>query len=109
MVQSGDKQSAVGVIQQQFGRSRFARATDPQGRVIAADEQLLTLNLLRREDRHYLPAARRLHAMLANYDHSSLPSPQRLFLMEEMRALDLGRAVAFPTYEAGTAGRPFLG
>ncbi len=109
LVQSGDKQSAVGVIQQQFGRSRFARATDPQGRVIAADEQLLTLNLLRREDRRYLPAARRLHAMLANYDHSSLPSAQRLFLMEEMRALNLGSDLSqFPTYEAERLAARFL-
>jgi signal transduction histidine kinase len=109
LVQSGNKQAAVGVIQQQFGRSRLARATDRQGRVIAADEQLLTLNLLRREDRRYLPAARRLHAMLANYDHSSLPSAQRLFLMEEMRALNLGSDLSqFPTYEAERLAARFL-
>ena len=108
LLQSGDKAAAILVIQRQFAQDRFARATDLQGRLIVADEQLLILNLLPREDRHYLPAARRLHAMLADYQHWELPSTQRLFLMQEMRALGLGELSAFPTYQAETLAARFL-
>jgi signal transduction histidine kinase len=108
LLQSGDKAAAILVIQKQFSQDRFARATDLQGRIVAADEQLLVLNLLPREDRRYLPAARRLHAMLADYQHWELPSTQRLFLMQEMRALGLGELSEFSTYQAETLAARFL-
>jgi len=109
LVQSGNKEAAIQVIQQQFGRGRLAAVADRQGRIIAADEQLLVLNLLPREDHRYLSAARRLHAMLTNYERSELPSAQRLFLMEEMRALKPGQYLSeFPTYDAEALAARFL-
>ena len=109
LLQSGDKAAAILVIQRQFGQDRFTRATDLQGRIIAADEQLLVLNLLPREDRRYLIAARRLHAIVADYQHWELPSTQRLFLMQEMGALGLdGELSEFPTYKAEMLAARFL-
>lgn len=109
LVQSGAKEAAAAVIQRQFGKSRFARVTDLQGRIIAADEQLLLLNLLTHEDRRYLSAARTLHTMLADYEHWGLPSAQRLFLMEEMRALKLENGLSeFSTYNAEALAARFL-
>src|SRR5439155_13712662 len=71
--------------------------------------QLLVLNLLPRADRRYLTAALRLHTMLTDYEHSALPSAQRLFLMEEMRALKLGNSLSeFPTYDAEALAARFL-
>lgn len=109
LVQSGNKEAAVNVVQREFGKNRFVRATDLQGRIVAADEQLLALNLLPRPDHRYLSTARRLHAMLVDYEHSGLPSTQRLFLMEEMRVLKLGEGLSeFPTYEAESVAASFL-
>jgi signal transduction histidine kinase len=109
LVQSGDKEAAVHVIQRQFSRGPLAGVADRQGRIIAADEQLLVLNLLPRGDHRYLAAARRLHAMLTDYEHSGLPSAQRLFLMEEVRALKLGAGLSeFPTYDAEALAARFL-
>jgi signal transduction histidine kinase len=109
LVQHGDKEAAVQVIQRQFGRGPLAGVADRQGRIIAADEQLLVLNLLPREDRRFLAAARRLHAMLTDYEHSGLPSAQRLFLMEEVRALKLGEGLSeFPAYSAEALAARFL-
>jgi signal transduction histidine kinase len=109
LVQGGDKEAAIQVIQRQFGRGSLVAVADRQGRIIAADEQLLVLNLLPHEDRRYLTAAHRLHTLLADYEHSSLPSAQRLFLMEEMRALKLGNGLSeFPTYDAEALAARFL-
>ncbi len=109
LVQSGSKESALRIIQKQFERGRLAQVADRQGRIIAADEQLLTLNLLSRNDRRYLPAARRLHSMLADYEHSRLPAAQRLFLMKEMRDLQLKEGLSdFSTYEAELLASRFL-
>jgi signal transduction histidine kinase len=109
LVQSGDKEAAVRVVLEQFRLERFTRAIDLQGRIIAADEQLLLLNLLPRDDRRYLPAARRLRSMLTDYEHWGLPSAQRLFLMEEMKALKLGPEFSeFPTYDAESLAARFL-
>lgn len=87
LVQSGEDDLALRVIEQQFGAGRFARATDSQGRLIAADEQLLALNLSDGTNRT------RLQTMLLDYS-LPMPSAQRLFLMQELPG------VHFPTYDA---------
>jgi signal transduction histidine kinase len=88
LVRGGDKEAAVRAIEEQFVSGALARASDPQGRLIAADEQLLALHLISRSDRRFAPALRRLTALLNDYEHVSLPYSQRLFLMDEVRALD---------------------
>jgi len=100
LVRGGNKDAALRVIQKQFVTGPLARATDPQGRLIAADEQLLALDLLPRGDH------RRLVALLNDYEHAAMPSAQRLFLMDEVRALD--PAAEFPTIEAERLAAQYL-
>ena len=49
---------------------------------------------------------RRLIAMLNDYDTNRMPAAQRLFLMDEVRAID--RNAAFPTYDAERLAAQFL-
>lgn len=104
LVQSGKKEEAVRAIERGFAGDHMARATDEAGRLIAADEQLLMLALLPRHDRRWAGFAARLRAKLMDYDNSALPSAQRLFLMEEMRAFGF----EFPTYAAEKLAARFL-
>lgn len=95
LVRSGQEAAALRVIEQQFQGARLSGARDPQGRLIAADAQLLAVQIGRRRG-PWLPAARLLEAMVNDYA-SSMPSTQRVFLMEELRALG---DFQFATYEA---------
>ena len=98
LVQSGDKAAAARVIEQQFRGGRLAHALDLQGRLIAADAQLLAVHLKAGS------AARRLQTMVNDYA-VPMPSTQRLFLMEELRAVG---AFDFPTYDAERLAAAFL-
>ena len=104
LVRSGAKGPALAAIRRRFGGagsgpgSGPAPHTDINGRLIAADEQLLALHLLRPSDQQYAATVRRLAGWLNDYG-ISMPSAQRLFLMDEVRAL-AGDSVAFPTYSA---------
>ncbi len=91
-VRSGNKDAALRSIQENFVSGPLARATDPQGRLVAADEQLLALHLFPRADHRHLVE------LLNDYDRVTMPSAQRLFLMDEVRALDAN--AEFPTIEA---------
>jgi signal transduction histidine kinase len=106
LMNGSDKSAALAAIEQSFGGGRLARGTDLQGRLIAADEQLLAIHLAGREDQRYVRAVRRLEAMINDYAGSPMPAPQRLFLMEEMRALPV--KLEFPTYSAERLAAEFL-
>jgi len=82
-----------------------ARGVDLQGRLIAADEQLLALRLMKPNDRRYSAGLQRLIGLLNDYDHSAIPSSQRLFLMNAVRELT---PAEFPTYEAERLAAQFL-
>ena len=87
---------------------RFAAARDLQGRLISADELLLTIRMLPAGNPRRLRAAQRLHALAVNYQNS-MGAAQRLFLMEEIRSLKLDPEVAdFPTYEAERLAARYL-
>lgn len=87
-------------------RFNRARGRDALGRLIAADEQLLSVQLMKPTDRRFAAAVERLAALLGDYEHVSMPSAQRLFLMGELRALAPG--VALPTLEAERLAAQFV-
>lgn len=86
LARGGDREAALAAIQRYFAAGRFARAVDLDGRSIAASELLLATQLLPAGDRRRPPIVRRLAAMLEDYTAPTLPSAQRLFLMQELRA-----------------------
>jgi signal transduction histidine kinase len=93
LVRAGEKSDALRIIGEQFRTGRLARATDPQGRLIAADAQLLALQVAPKADNP-------LRAMLNDYTNG-MPSAQRLFLMNELHD-------PFPTLAAETLAAQFL-
>jgi signal transduction histidine kinase len=103
---TGDKEAALKAIDEYFVRGRLAKANDVQGRLIAADEQLLALHLLPPRDGRRAAVLRRLSAMLNDYETIRMPAAQRLFLMDEVRAMD--RNAAFATYDAERLAAQFL-
>ena len=107
MLRAQQKDAALSSIGQYFGASRLNGARDADGRLIAADEQLLALHLLKRGDPRFPIAAQQLAARLNDYGPPLLPSAQRLFLMGELRAL-AGDAVSLPTYPAEMLAGQFV-
>ena len=104
LMRTGDAQAALRVIDRQFGRGRLARTgMDLEGRLVAADEQLLAVHLNQSAGR--AAALRRLAATLADYT-LPMPSAQRLFLMDEARAVD--SSIPLPTYDAERLAARFL-
>jgi signal transduction histidine kinase len=109
LVRSGQKEPALQAIRQRFGAGLAARTLDSAGRWVAADEALLAVSLLHPGDGRRAPAARRLAAMLNDYDGVAMPSAQRLFLMDELRALlPRPECPALPTYAAERLAAQFL-
>jgi len=92
LMRAGEQASARRVIGQYFARGRLMGGIDPQGRLIAADELLLA----------GATQAELLRALVMDYANVSMPSGQRLFLMEQ-----IGPDV-FPTHNAERMAARFL-
>jgi signal transduction histidine kinase len=108
----GDKAAALSAIRRYFSAGRLERATDLDGRSIAANELLLAVSLLGRGDSRRAFFADRLARLLNDYQRPWLPSAQRLFLMDELR-VQAPEIPSFVTREAERlavryveAGRP---
>ena len=95
----------MAAIERYFGRSPSA-ARDLEGRLIAADEQLLALHLLHGGDPRFMGIVQRLAAILNNYNGPPMVSAHRLFLMSEVHAL--ATEANFPTYPAQLLAEQFL-
>jgi signal transduction histidine kinase len=98
LVQAGQKDAAVRVVNQVLGRALYDRAGDPQGRLIAANAELMVLELTTNHA-EFQSAAQRLQRRLTDYENPVLAAPQRRFLMKELQALSPERA-EFPTLAA---------
>lgn len=106
LVRAGNKDAAIELV----ARSEYGRATDLQGRLIAADAGLMALQFMKGpEDSRYLPLARRLRALVVDYENTPLSGSQRLFLMREMRASKLPQDLGeFPTFDAEQLAARYL-
>jgi signal transduction histidine kinase len=103
---SGSKDRVVQLIDLYFTSGPAVKGTDTQGRLIAADEQLLAAQLLQHRDPRRLVFIDRLSRMLNDYENTRMPAAQRLFLMDEVRAL--APKTGFPTYNAERLAAGFL-
>jgi signal transduction histidine kinase len=107
LVQAGNTAAAIESINR-FLSGPLARAADPDGRLIAADEQLLLISLLPRADPRRAGAVTRLASLLNDYSEDGLPSPQRLFLMDQLRSNSGSKDLPFPTIDAERMAVAFL-
>jgi signal transduction histidine kinase len=108
LMRAGDRRAAIDAIRRQFLSGPAARGLDGDGRLIAADEHLLLITLLAPSDRRRKAAIDGLTALLNDYANATIPSTQRLFLMEQLRSMDPGLAGRFPTLEAERIAIVFL-
>ena len=100
LVQGGQRGLAIQLINDELGRDAYRHATDPQGRLIIANAELMALELSDDKTAHaFANAARRLEQRLNDYDNSALSAPQRRFLMAQVQQLSDGK-IAFPTLSA---------
>jgi signal transduction histidine kinase len=102
LARAGEKDAAINLVFDNFGRGKYGRATDAQGRLIAADLEMMALTLAGGpSDRRFVPLAERLRDRLLDYKNAGLPAAQRRFHMQGMQALPLpAEAKQFPTLEA---------
>ena len=99
LAQAGRKDAAVRTVNEILGNGRFDNATDPQGRLIVANAELMVLELTERDSPAFQSAAQRLGKRLLDYENSVLAAPQRLFLMKELQKLS-PQTIEFPTMAA---------
>lgn len=107
LVRAGQRNATLAPIQQHFGGASANRARDPEGRLIAADEQLLALQLLPRSDPRFAHQSSALAATLNAPQGPPMPAGQRLFLMDELRKL-APEAASFPSYPAELLAEQFV-
>lgn len=99
LAQTNHRREAAQLVMQHLASPHLAHAKDLQGRSISADALLMVLQF--RDSDISLPAARKLRELLLDYSDSGMPSTQRLFLMREMRSLNLPAGLSdFPTLSA---------
>ena len=91
LARAGRRNEAIDLLARTLGGQRFARATDADGRLIAADAELRALELIGDPaDGRFQEVAARLAARLADYSDPLLGSSQRRFLINS-----LARSVGF--------------
>jgi signal transduction histidine kinase len=88
LVQAGAKDAAIRLIAEALGHEQYDRAVDPQGRLIAANADLMALELIADKTSPGFDAtARRLKQRVMDYENPILAAPQRRFLMREFAKL----------------------
>jgi len=99
-VHSGQNEAVIELVNETFDSDRFRRAADLQGRLIAANADLLALELItNRTSPVFKSLARRLAARLMDYENPMLVASQRRFLTKEVQRLSPEK-IKFPMFAA---------
>lgn len=102
LARAGQTDDAVALLTQTLAQEVYQHAVDAQGRLIVASAELRALQLIDNpEDEKYQATAQRLAARLTDYRNTAVPSPQRRFLMTQLRSLAPGLPES-PLLEAET-------
>ena len=100
LAQAGQTDAVVQLVSEHFGNEPYRYAADPQGRLIAANAELMALELItNRSSPIFQATAHRLEDRLRDYGNPVLAAPQRLFLMKALRTL-APEQIEFPTLRA---------
>jgi signal transduction histidine kinase len=93
LVQSGDNEAAIKLIIRTLADEKYARAVDPQGRLIVPNAELLALQLTADRDPDvFKQLAGQLQKRLEDYSDPAMSGAQRLFLMRHLEQLLGGKA-----------------
>lgn len=101
LMEAGRKEAAIAVVTNFLMQPRFCQAADSQGRLIVPSAELMAL-----EAGGPATLLKTLCAQLLDYSNA-MPSPQRLFLMRQVRKF-FPRAPAFPTLAAEKLAADYL-
>jgi len=100
LAQAGRHDEVIQLVHDVFGNERYKHATDPQGRLAAANAELMALELItNRNSSLFQSIGHRLAARLTDYENPVLAAPQRRFLMKEVQELS-PEELKFPTLAA---------
>src|SRR6266487_3164407 len=100
LAQAGRHEEVIQLVNDVFGSERYKHASDPQGRLIAANAELMALELItNRNSSLFQSIADRLAARLTDYENLVLAAPQRRFLIREVQELSPEK-IEFPTLAA---------
>lgn len=89
--QAGQRDAVIQLVEKEFAGNRFGQTADRQGRLIAANADLLALQLLQDTNAAaFQSIARRLAERLMDYENPVLAAPQRRFLMKALENLAPG-------------------
>jgi signal transduction histidine kinase len=108
LAKSHKKTEAIDAILEHFTQGPLMPGVDAQGRLIAADEQLLALTLMGGNNPRYAGEAQRLHDLVADYGGLPISGPQRLFVMDELHELDERHEMNFTTHAGERLASQFL-
>jgi signal transduction histidine kinase len=107
LVQAGKTENAIQFVLERFAAPEAAAALDEQGRLAAANAELLALELLGgHEDPRFEQIIARLRRRALDYTAATLPTAQRRFVMRELQRLDPRQE--FPTLAAEDLAARFL-
>ena len=107
LVQAGKTEEAVSFVIEKFASPDSAAIVDEQGRLVAANAELLALELLTdKNDPRSGQLRERLHGRITNYNSGKLSSAQRTFLMHSLQRID--PASPFPTLVAEDLAARYL-
>ncbi len=107
LVKAGKKSEAMGIIKESITHPEYKNIRDGHGHLVAPDLQLYLLRLLQGTgERDFGDAMDALAGRLRDYGAPSMPSSQRLFLMEELQAI--GGDIEFPTLAAERLAQEYL-
>jgi signal transduction histidine kinase len=98
LVQAGANQDAIRLITETLGGRQYGQAVDPQGRLIAANAELMIVELIGDTNSPaFQTMAERLKRRLMDYENAALAAPQRRFLMKQLQRIS---GAEFPTLAA---------
>ena len=100
LAQASRHDEVIQLVDIVFSSEQYRHAADPQGRLIAANAELMALELItNRNSALFQSIAHRLAARLTDYEDPVLAAPQRRFLMKELQAISPAK-IEFPTLAA---------
>lgn len=86
LVQSGQRAAAIQIVTDVLGQPQFKTAVDIHGRSIAANAELLVLDLVNDPLAPiFQSTGERLARRLMDYRNTTMPASQRMFLMNELK------------------------